>query len=99
MTDSPSIVLSAIVVSYNTRDMTLDCLRTLSASLQGIDSEIIVVDNASSDGSADAIRAAHPHVRLVARDTNNGFGAAKPTGSNDTPEGRASNRRVEFIKK
>jgi outer membrane protein OmpA-like peptidoglycan-associated protein len=31
--------------------------------------------------------------------TSNGFGAAKPTGSNDTPDGRASNRRVEFIKK
>jgi len=35
----------------------------------------------------------------AARLTSNGFGAAKPTGSNDTPEGRAANRRVEFIKK
>jgi outer membrane protein OmpA-like peptidoglycan-associated protein len=35
----------------------------------------------------------------ASRLTSNGFGAAKPTGSNDTPDGRASNRRVEFIKK
>ncbi len=34
----------------------------------------------------------------AARLTSNGFGAAKPTGSNDTPEGRAGNRRVEFVK-
>jgi OOP family OmpA-OmpF porin len=35
----------------------------------------------------------------ASRLTSNGFGAAKPTGSNDTPDGRAANRRVEFIKK
>lgn len=35
----------------------------------------------------------------AARLTSNGFGAAQPTGSNDTPEGRAGNRRVEFLKK
>jgi outer membrane protein OmpA-like peptidoglycan-associated protein len=35
----------------------------------------------------------------ASRLTANGLGAAKPTGSNDTPEGRAENRRVEFVKK
>jgi GT2 family glycosyltransferase len=76
MTPSCDIVISAIIVSYNTREMTLECLRTLAVSLDGIDSEIIVVDNASSDGSVEAIRAAFPHIRLVASESNSGFGAA-----------------------
>jgi len=35
----------------------------------------------------------------AARLTSNGFGQTKPIGSNDTPDGRAANRRVEFLKK
>lgn len=69
-------LISAIVVSYNTRSMTIECLEKLCIALEGIDSEIIVVDNASSDGSPEAIRAAFPSVILVARDTNSGFGTA-----------------------
>jgi hypothetical protein len=71
-----ALTLSAIVVSYNTRDMTLDCLRSLHAALEGIDSEIIVVDNASTDGSVAAIREQFPAARLIARESNAGFGAA-----------------------
>ena len=56
--------LSVIIVSYNTRAMTLECLRTLSDELRGRrTAETIVVDNASSDGSAGAISAAHPEAR------------------------------------
>lgn len=68
--------LSAIVVSYNTRDLTLHCLRVLQAELRGLDAEIWVVDNASSDGSAAAIRAAFPGVRLLEQGQNTGFGRA-----------------------
>ena len=57
---APALEISAIVVSYNTREMTLDCLRTLDAELRGIEAEIIVVDNASHDGSVEAMRAAFP---------------------------------------
>ncbi|MGA3170985.1 MAG: glycosyltransferase family 2 protein [Chthoniobacteraceae bacterium] len=74
--DSSAPDLSAIVVSYNTRDMTIECLRTLDAALEGMAAEVIVVDNASTDGSVDAIRNACPRARLIAREKNAGFGAA-----------------------
>ena len=69
-------VLSVIVVSFNTRDMTLHCLRDLFADLSEIDAEVLVADNASKDGSAEAIEAAFPAVRLLRNQENVGFGAA-----------------------
>jgi GT2 family glycosyltransferase len=73
-------MLSVIIVSYNTREMTLDCLRTLTVELSGIESEIWVVDNASEDGSAEAVRRDFPEVHLIASDKNLGFGAANNRG-------------------
>jgi len=72
--------LSVIIVSFNTREMTLDCLRTLERAVAGIASEVIVVDNASSDGSAAAIRAAFPQVQVLESGRNAGFGAANNLG-------------------
>ena len=68
--------LSVIIVSYNTREMTLECLRVLAGELQAMAAEVLVVDNASADGSAAAIRAAFPDVRLLVSERNAGFGAA-----------------------
>lgn len=64
--------ISVIVVSYNTRDMTLDCLRSVQAQTRR-DFELIVLDNASSDGSVAAIRAEFPNIRLLAETENHGF--------------------------
>ena len=61
--------LSIIIVSYNTRDLLRDCLLSLRNSI-GLKLEIIVVDNASSDGSAEMIRADFPEVRLLAQTLN-----------------------------
>jgi len=69
-------VISAIVISYNTRAMTLDCLRSLYGDLGEMPSEVFVVDNASSDGSAAAIRDAFPQVIVIENARNAGFGAA-----------------------
>ncbi|MDX2156405.1 MAG: glycosyltransferase family 2 protein [Hyphomicrobiaceae bacterium] len=74
MTTAPA--LSIIIVSYNTRAMTLACLDSIAAETRDVDYEVIVVDNASSDGSAEAI-GSHPAVtRLIARDDNIGFARA-----------------------
>lgn len=76
----PSPLLSTIVISYNTRQMTLDCLRALQDDLTGISSETIVVDNNSSDGSAAAIAAEFPAVIIIENSANRGFGAANNQG-------------------
>ena len=67
--------LSIIIVSYNTQEMTLECIASVKAETRAR-TEIIVVDNASTDGSAEAIAHAHPDVTLIAEDTNHGFGPA-----------------------
>lgn len=71
-------LLSIVVVSYNTREMTLDCLRSVIDQTRETPYEVIVVDNASPDGSAAAIAAAFPdaafpNIRLMAETTNHGF--------------------------
>lgn len=68
--------ISAIVVSYNSREMTLRCLRSLFADLDGISSETFLVDNASSDGTVEAVRAQFPGMKVIANASNVGFGAA-----------------------
>src|SRR5437868_5034677 len=70
------VSLSIIIVNWNTRDITRDCLRSIGEHVSGMAYEVIVVDNASSDGSAAMIRAEFPEVRLLANDANLGFGRA-----------------------
>ena len=70
------IDLSIPVVSYNTKTLTLACLDSIAAETRDVAYEVIVVDNASSDGSAEAIQS-HPAVtRLIALEDNIGFARA-----------------------
>ena len=68
--------LSVLIISYNTRELTLACLESVYAQTRGIDFEVIVLDNASADGSADAIAARFPQVKLFALRQNFGFARA-----------------------
>lgn len=78
--------LSIIIVSYNTRDYLARCLTTLDAALDRTArhrataradfAEVFVVDNASPDESAAAVRGSFPWVRLIANAQNRGFAAA-----------------------
>jgi len=75
MSETPAPLLSIIVISYNTRDMTLACRASIYAQAT-TPFEVIVVDNASSDGSAEAIAVDFPDVTLLAETVNHGFGRA-----------------------
>ncbi len=68
--------LTVIVVSYNTRDLTLAALRTLFATTYRTPIQVLVLDNASSDGSADAVAATFPQVTLIRSPENLGFARA-----------------------
>ena len=70
MNAAPAV--DVVVVSWNTRDDLLRCLDSVLAS-RGVDVHAIVVDNASADGSADAVAARHPTVTLVRNTANEGF--------------------------
>lgn len=73
--DARAIDVSILIVSYNTRTLTLEAIRSALAETREAAIEIICVDNASSDGSAGAIAQAFPQVRLIALDKNAGFAA------------------------
>src|SRR3954471_16185450 len=68
--------VSIAIVSWNTRDLLYTCLQSIIDSTQRIAYEIIVVDNASSDGSAEMVAHAFPTVRLICNHENQGFAQA-----------------------
>lgn len=71
--------LSILIVNWNTRDLLVKCIDSVARSLADVPvttTEMLVVDNASVDGSADVIRTKFPQVRLIANQSNEGFAAA-----------------------
>jgi len=71
-----SVDVSVIVVSYNTRELLRECLLSLQRETDGVSYEVVVVDNASEDGSAAMVPEAFPEISLLALDTNVGFARA-----------------------
>lgn len=70
------MTLSVVIVSYQVRYYLSQCLDSLRRALDGIESEVIVVDNHSSDDTVAYIRQHYPWVRLVANSHNLGFARA-----------------------
>ena len=76
--------LSIIIVSYNSRADLDGCLRSLTAAPPRIDHEIVVVDNASSDGTQTYVRERWPGVRLIDAGGNVGFARGNNIGISQT---------------
>ncbi len=72
--------LSIIIVNWNVRELLRACLASIEKHLAGFSYEIFVVDNASTDGSADMVAKNFPSVRLIANTKNAGFAKANNQG-------------------
>jgi GT2 family glycosyltransferase len=72
--------LSIIVVSWNVKRYLLGCLRSIKDNPPGCEYEVIVVDNASDDGTVGPLQQQYPFVRLIANKENRGFAGANNQG-------------------
>lgn len=72
--DGPDV--SVVIVNWNTRDMLRDCLRSVYEQTRDIAFEVIVVDNASKDGSTAMVRAEYPQTVVIENRENRGFASA-----------------------
>ena len=70
--------LSVIILNYNVRYFLEQCVFSVQKALEGIDGEIIVIDNASSDDSCEMMKTKFPHIKLIENEANLGF----PKGNN-----------------
>ncbi|MCK1267976.1 N-acetylglucosaminyl-diphospho-decaprenol L-rhamnosyltransferase [Bradyrhizobium sp. GM2.2] len=68
--------VSIIVVTHNTREMTIECIRSILEQTTRVRYELIVFDSGSTDGSSEAIREHFPAVKLITSERDVGFGKA-----------------------
>lgn len=68
--------ISVIIVNLNTRQLLLDCLRSVHETVTDLEFEVFVVDNGSTDGSLEAVGENFPRVKVIANGRNLGFAAA-----------------------
>jgi Predicted glycosyltransferases len=77
---APTLELSVVIVSYNVQELLRQCLRSVLEALEGLEAEILVVDNASTDGTVEALAPQFPQVRWIALERRVGFGRANNIG-------------------
>lgn len=80
MGDPAPADLAVVIVNYNAGEYLERCVATLLASSGDASLEVVVVDNASQDGSARAAAMAHPEIHLIENPDNRGFGAGANIG-------------------
>jgi len=73
--------VSIVIVSWNVKAFLVDCIESIIKSTSSFDNEIIVVDNAGTDGTVEAIIERFPEVRLIANADNAGFARANNQGA------------------
>src|SRR2546423_3826789 len=73
--------VSIIILSYNTKDFLRNCLQSVYIRLHELNYEVIVVDNASSDGSAQMVKKEFPKAHLIENKKNVGFAAGNNIGA------------------
>lgn len=84
--------VSVCIANWNCRDLLRGCLRSLTTRRQGLRLEVIVVDNASSDGAANMVAREFPRVKLIRNQANLGFARA-----NNQAAARARGRWLFFL--
>src|SRR5262245_55662997 len=77
---SEGLSISFIIVSWNAREYLRECLDSLRVATRGIECEVLVVDNASTDGSWELVRDKFPEALLIQNDQNLGFARANNQG-------------------
>jgi N-acetylglucosaminyl-diphospho-decaprenol L-rhamnosyltransferase len=76
--------LAVVVVNYNAAGYLTRCVRSVFAGAGGLELDVLVIDNDSHDGSAEAANRAEPRIRLTRNPTNRGLSAAWNQGAEDT---------------
>lgn len=84
--------VSVCIANWNCKELLRGCLRSLLERPQGVGLEVVVVDNASSDGAADMVAEEFPEVTLIRNATNTGFSRA-----NNQAADRARGRYLFFL--
>jgi len=78
--DRTEIDVSIVIVAWNAKRFIRDCLTSINASRETLSMEIVVVDNASSDGTGEVVERDFPHVKLVKSEKNLGFARGNNAG-------------------
>jgi GT2 family glycosyltransferase len=74
-------MISIIIVNFNTKDLTFECIKSIYQQTKDVEFQIVVVDNASNDDSVVYLRKSFPFIDIIESSSNLGFGRANNLGA------------------